>query len=1043
MTKKHRLNLLTGVLAILLSAACGRDEHACLEDLMAGFQNPPSDARPQVWWHWMDGNITKEGIRKDLQWMHDSGIAGVHIFNAGIDMEPIVDRRLIYMHDDWKDAFRFAVSLADSLGMEVTIASSPGWSCMGGPWVEPGDAMKKLVWRSVTVDGGTDVDIVLPDGYSTAGNYLNNPNGDIQIPYYEDIAVVAVEMEDTDLSLSDLGALATSSSGTVSVASMEDSDFSTFSDESWIQYEFPEQHTVHNVTLADSRTRRQWANAPGDESAQLSASNDGIRYIDITTIPSSTSNVQTVSFEPVTARFFRLEYAGSGARVYEFQLGMAARVNHASEKAAFAAPHDLHQYPTQDDVVSASRTIVLTDKMKDGKLEWDAPEGRWKIYRFGYSLTGKKNTPATAEATGLEVDKLDPGAWTRYFHTYLDMCRDAAGGLMGERGIRYILTDSYEAGQENWTPILAEEFLRRRGYDLIPWLPAIAGEVIMDAESTEAFLFDFRKTLGELVAENYDRLNDIADEYSLKGRWTESHENGRVYVVDGMDVKRSAMIPMSAFWKPGKESGGSTIPMGIADIRESASVAHVYGQNYVAAESFTTIGTGGQAYSFCPENLKPVLDMEFAHGLNRLVVHESAHQPDDEHVPGLGLLKYGQWFNRHDTWAPLARHWMEYAARSSYMLQQGRYVADILYYYGEDSNVTAQYGFGLPDVPSGYAFDFINPSALTGLLEAGRDGRLRVPSGMEYSVLVLDRNCERMSAEVLDKLRKLAAKGARIVSPSWIDIKGRNVYDSVEKALEGIPCDYETDADLNLVHRDVGGIQIWWVSNPSDEPVSARISFNVRGLEPRIWNPETGSIAEVGYRVAGNRTEIDLDLVQHDAVFVVFAGKGEKEVQVAKPVTVAEPRISGPWHLSFDSRFATPDDIDMESLESLSLVNDRDVRHFSGTVTYSTEFGYRPEEGTNIILDLGDVKNIAQVYVNGHEVATLWKAPFTCDVTEYMQTGINSLEVKVTDLWPNRIIGDLQAGAVRNTYTSMQFYEADSPLLPSGLLGPVRLIEQR
>lgn len=1036
--KGNRLFIfLVGVL-MLLSASCGKRGDAELAALMAGFRNPPQDARPQVWWHWMDGNVTKEGIRKDLEWMHESGIAGVHIFNAGIEMDPIVDHRLVYMHDDWKDAFRYAVALADSLGMEVTIASSPGWSCMGGPWVEPADAMKKLVWRSLTVEGGSEIDLSLPDGYSIAGRYLNNPDGDIQKPFYEDIAVVAVKLEDSDRSLAELGARLTSSSGKASLPALEDDDYATFSDESWIQYEFPSQQTFRNVTLADNRPRRQWANAPGDTTAVLSGSVDGLHYFDIVTIPSSTSSIQTVSFEPVSARFFRLAYKGSASRVYEFQLKSSARVNHASEKAAFAAPHDLAEYPTPAGI-SASRTVVLTDRFKDGRLVWDAPEGRWKIYRFGYSLTGKKNTPAPEEATGLEVDKLDPDAWNRYFHTYLDMCREAAGGLMGEQGIRNLLTDSYEAGQENWTPALAEQFLIRRGYDLVPWLPALAGEVLMDSESTEGFLFDFRKTLGELVAENYDRLNDIIREYGLKGRWTESHENGRVYVVDGMDVKHTAMVPMSAFWKPGRESGGSTIPMGIADIRESASVAHLYGQKYVAAESFTTIGTGGQAYSFCPENLKPVLDMEFAHGLNRLVVHESAHQPDDVHVPGLGLLKYGQWFNRHDTWAPLAKDWMDYAARSSYMLQQGRYVADILYYYGEDSNVTAQYGFGLPDVPDGYAFDFISPSALTGLLKVGRKGRLTVPGGMEYSVLVLDRNCGRMSPEVLSKLRELASAGARIVTNGWADLEGRNVFDSLGKALECVPADFETDEALDFVHRDLGNIQVWWVSNPSDDALSATVSFNVHGLKPQLWDSVTGLVSDVSYRMSGDRTEVDLDLVQHDAVFVVFAGKCDDSNVVAKPVTVDDIAVPGPWHLSFESRFATPGDIDMAELESLSLNADVDVRYFSGTASYTAEFNFSHEEGTSVILDLGDVRNIAQVSINGNEPATLWKAPFVCDVTDYLVDGLNNIEVRVTNLWPNRLIGDLQPGAARHTYTGMQFYEASSPLMPSGLLGPVHL----
>ena len=288
--------------------------------------------------------------------------------------------------------------------------------------------------------------------------------------------------------------------------------------------------------------------------------------------------------------------------------------------------------------------INLTDKVSNGVLNWEAPVGRWMIYRFGTSLVGKKNHPASAEATGLEVDKLDKDAFGNYIRAYLDMYKEAAGGLLGEHGIQYLLIDSYESGAQNWAESLPEEFKARRGYDLLPWLPATAGVVVESMEATERFLWDFRRTIGELFAENYDNATRICcSEYGMKGGFFESHEHGRNCPADGISIKKTAVYPMSAMWIQSTLGGSRTRAFeGTADIRESASTAHIYGQNLVAAESLTASGVNRQAYSYCPENLKPTADLELASGVNRFVIHESAHQPLDDCVPGMGMYVYGQ-----------------------------------------------------------------------------------------------------------------------------------------------------------------------------------------------------------------------------------------------------------------------------------------------------------------------------------------------------------------------------------------------------------------
>ena len=716
-----RKGILTAA-CLALVVACEKQEQVNLSSLQQHFADPPRESRPMVWWHWMDGNITRDGIRKDLEWMDRAGIRGFQMFDAALATPQVVDRRLVYMTPEWKDAFRYALDIADSLEMEVGIASSPGWSHTGGPWVKPEDAMKKVVWREMEVEGRQHFEGKLPEGYDNAGAFQNvgalalmGEEG-YKERMYEDIAVVAMKMPEEDEFLHPSSF--TVSGGKGSLERLTDNDLSTGfrilprDGICRIEYRFDEPVTVRSLVVADEGGR-----------AAMAFKADGNLVCEL---PLSAVSQQTVSFEPVTASRFSLEmqlvnpsiilsllgvHIADALTLNEFRLSGVTRVNQAEAKAGFLSLEDLQAHPTPDDgVIRDVETLDLTALCKDGVLSWDVPEGRWMVYRFGWSLTGKKNAPAPEEATGLEVDKLDPDAWKRYVNGYLDMYEEAAGGSLDK--IAYLLTDSWEAGNENWTPRMREEFLKRRGYDLLPWLPAIAGDIVGSVSATEKFLLDWRLTLEEMVAESFDSLTELVRGRGLKGRYSESHEGARALLADGMDIKRKADVPMSAIWTPGAVVG-SPIVTAMADMRESASVSHIYGQKYVAAESMTAVGLFGQAYSYYPGNLKPVVDLEFASGVNRIVIHESAHQPSDEKVPGLSLSITGQWFNRHETWAEQARPWTDYLARTSYLLSQGNNVADILIFYGDDTNITARYGHGeLEKLPRGYNYDFVNPYAL-------------------------------------------------------------------------------------------------------------------------------------------------------------------------------------------------------------------------------------------------------------------------------------------------------------------------------------------
>ena len=1095
-----RLLFLTALIAAFV--ACSGEKQVDIDDLRAGFDNPPQEARTQVWWHWIGGNVTKEGIRKDLEWMDRVGIGGFHHFDAALSSIQVVDKRLIYMEEDWKEALGYAARLADSLGLEMTIASCPGWSATGAPWVEPKDAMKKLVWRTETIEGGRRFSGKLPEPFTTTGAFQNagaEGRGTASVAeYYEDVAVIAMPLPDGDLSMSEMGAKLTSSGGEFELSELCDDDLANGSvlpngsdGQAWIMFEFPDEQVIRAVSLSDGRGAGR---SGGPATVWLESSDDGKNFVKVADLQTGGAAMRTIGIPAVAAKYFRVVYrnaeapgpsmfgrsavspAPSGTRISELVLHSASRIHRSEDKSAFTSAASLSSFPTMlspdEEFAQPESVIDISDKMdKNGNLEWDVPEGRWKVWRFGYSLTGKQNHPAPPDATGLEVDKLDPVAWTNYFHTYFDLYRVASGGLIGQRGIQYVLNDSYEAEQENWTPAMFDEFLGRRGYDLHKWMPVLAGAIVGSPEQSDAFLWDWRKTIGDLITSNYDLLTKIAvDEYGMKGRYTEAHEGGRVYPVDGMDVKRTAAVPMSAMWVVapwlGRTPDGDVNRSGyISDCQESASVAHVYGQNVAAAESLTA--WGNVQYSYSPQNLKSVADLELACGINRFVIHESAHQPDDVFVPGFSLGGIGQWFNRHDTWAEQAGVWVDYMSRSCYMLQAGHNVADVLVYYGEDANVTSLFGGRQPALPYGYKFDYLNPDGLLNQIVV-RDGSLASRSGTRYRVLWLERNNEVMSVEILRKILSLVEDGAVVCGPRPTRTSGllesreefdslvakiwdggrQNVYEDtpIAEVLSGVSTpDVISDAaaELRFLHRTLKDIEIYWVNKPSDKYLDTEVSFRVSGLKPQIWHPDNGTVEDASYRIEGDRTVVCLNLVPDDAVFVVFSGKAEaSSVDMARPEEVDVAVVSGPWNVRFQEGRGAPESAVFEELESYTESEDFGIRYFSGVADYSGTFDV-PAVSDRMFLDLGQVCNLAEVYVNGQYCGTAWKEPFRVDISAAVKEGENDLEVKVVNLWVNRLIGDEQPDCPEKiTFTDARHYTAETPLLPSGLLGPVKVVSE-
>jgi hypothetical protein len=1098
------------------------------DPLKAGFEDPPNGARPRVWWHWMNGNITQEGIKLDLEWMHRVGLGGFQNFDAALATPQVVKQRLAYMTPEWKAAFKYATTLADQLGLEEAIAGSPGWSESGGPWVPASQGMKKYVWSETFVEGGQPFRGELPHPPENTGAFqnlsirdlLNAPPGAPKPPqFYADSVVIGYRRPSSDAPIEALHPTITWSGGSPNVAMLSDGDLEkttgipipAVGEASWIQYEFPFPQAIRSVTFVTKDPDRLMGIVAGiaPPEKNLEASDDGQDFRQVAKLSGGTAPQHTISFPAVTAKYFRITFkrspppplppwavgldpAALGLRagpvpteyqIAELVLHGGARVDHFEEKAAFVPEEDLYGFATPAvpavDAVQKSEVIDLTSKMHpDGTLEWTPPAGDWVVLRFGYSLLGITNHPATAEATGLEVDKLNRNDVKQYFDKYLDSYKETVGAdMMGKRGIRYVVNDSWEAGAENWTDDMVAQFKRLRGYDPLPWMPVLTGHVVESAEASDRFLWDFRKTIADLTAdEHYGQLEATLHERGM-GHYGESHESGRAIIADGMEVKKLNEVPMSAMWTQtlgvNKEQYGYN-----ADDRESASVSHIYGQNLAAAESMTAAAA---PWAWSPSTLRPTADQEFLNGINRFVIHESAHQPlvGKGTAPGLTLGPFGQWFNRNETWAEQAGTWIDYLARTSFLLQQGHFGADLIYFYGEDSNLTAIFANKSPDIPAGFGFDYINADALIHELSVA-NGRIATKSGMNYRVLGLDPYSEHMSLPVLKAIHKLVEDGAVVAGPKPTDdpsqaddqaefarldtelfgngtgehkvgkgaVYAGQPLSDVFAALHLAPdFDFtrpETDTRLEFVHRKLPASDLYFVDNRSDRDETLEATFRVAGKAPELWHADTGVIEPASFAIADGRTTVPLHLEPWGSVFVVFRkSTTEASHQLPKIAQTNLAAVDGPWAVSFQPDLGAPPSVTLDSLASWSDNADAGVKYYSGTGTYTKTVQasadwFKP--GAHLWIDLGDVKNLAEVVVNGKSLGVVWHTPYRVDATSALKPGSNEVVVKVTNAWVNRLIGDQQPGATKFTSADVKPYKANSPLLPSGLLGPVAVV---
>lgn len=1051
------------------------------------FLDPPAAARPRVWWHWMDGNIDVAGLRADLDWLHEVGIGGVQIFDGGMGLPVVVPEQVRPGTAAWNAAMGAAMDRAQERGLEVAVATSSGWSASGGPWVTPEDAMKKVVWSEATVEGGVPHHQRLPPLPDAVGAFQDVGADDAARRCTVDWRVLAVP-DDPDRRALRADAVEMSPGGAGAPATLTDGAFATglslprdpdATTEAWVAQRFDRPVTVRSVVVGLPGPRGFGAAPPAR--AVLEAEADDGSWSKVAELIDTRAPVRSASIPPVTSSAFRLHLFGDPAatalppmadglamppvlrpahsfEVTEFALFSAARVHAGEAKVGFGVASDYYALDSPDattGVIDPTQVIDLTARVRGGVLEWTPPPGRWRVLRLGASTTGAVNGPARADATGLEVDKLDAGRVRAYLETHL---RRFTGDA--DASVAALLSDSIEAGLQNWTDAIAEEFAARRGYDPTPWLPCLLGWVVGDAAHADRFLYDYRRTLAELLAAHYyGTLAAVAHERG----WTlyaEALEDRRPQLGDDLAMRAAADVPMGAMWTFAPENGPR--PTYVADLRGAASVAHVYGASHTGSEAFTAFE---DPWTATPGSLKHVADLQLALGVTRFCIHSSPHQPSTVPPPGMALAPFlGQTFSRNETWASMARPWIAYLTRCAALLNEGEPAVEVAVFVGEEAPVTGLFGDGADDtVPAGYGFDYVGADALARILDVSGD---RIAArGASYAVLYLGGSSGRMTLAALRHIERLLAAGATVVgrapeaSPSladdpeafaalrdriWgADHRGRLVATSdLSGALHRLgiaPAVAVADPTVRTISRRVDGRLLTFVANASPTPITTTVSM---GGAERIarWDAVTTAATALERAPGDDPTVFVLELAPFGSAFLVegadaparaSAGEGEGEGVGARSV-----RLDGRWRLTLPG--LTPREFDAGPR---LWTEDPGCVGFSGIGSYETRFTLSATdlEG-RVDLQLGAVHDIAEIVVGGRSAGVVWTAPWRLDITDLVGEGENLLEVRVATGWRNRLVAEAKA-ATGEIYVPMTgVFTAEATPRPAGLTGPVSLL---
>jgi len=1111
-------------------------------DLADSFQNPPSCARPAVYWVWVNGLSDRQQMTYELEQYKAKGVRRVYIFDVGArDLQKIVPAGPAFMGPESVKAIGHAVREATRLGLEVGLVTSSSWNC-GGPWIEPEYASMGLYHHTQTVEGPLKFSEILP--FPTLPK--RTPKGPDGLPlYYKDVAVLA----------------------TPEAQRLAGHEFI-------FELAPPGIHRIDRAVLTNTPSGDEEQYGPmhlftKDFAVLASTTNtdpEAFREITRTTLKPN-AEAQTFRFEPVQARYVKLIIlSGYNTKDDKIQLGefevystqgtnvvgayhadgskTAANLLHYSsalgqEREWTAANiHDGKTSGAEGSWCSAGAPRPVIENIhsivnvtgyldKQGRLTWDVPPGKWTIMRFVCANTGAKLVLPSPKSGGLAMDHFNAEATRMHFNYLIDLLEQELGNLE-ETALKHTYVCSYELSGSTWTPDLLQQFETRRGYDMTPYLPVLLGSVVCDHETTERFRYDFRKTLGDLLVDAfYKPAREISNENGLLlcaeagGPGPPLHQ----VPVDALKALGALDIPRGEFWKEHN----------VWVVKETACAAHIYGKKIVDMEAFTS----WRHWQDGPFDLKPIADRAMCGGTNHFTFHTSAHNPPDAGLPGW-VYHAGTHINPSLAWWPKAGAFIDYLSRCSYLLQEGLFVADVCYYYGDQGFNFVPPKHVDPSLGYGYDYDVTNAEVILTRMSV-ENGRLVLPDGMSYAILVLPER-EDMDLAVLKKIEKLVKAGATVVGRKPTKANGLTGYpqrDEKVKTLAGTlwgPCDGQTvtehrygegtiicnrslreilqsrgtgpdfgfnsangeKADIDYIHRRTPEADIYFVSNRTMQWQDVECTFRVFDKIPEMWDPVSGKMHPLGvYRSVEGGTQVPLRLSPAGSVFVVFrkdaprnhlvsvtrdsrpiipnsdieilpgpsanlelrvfrrgsyvfkTARGKQKKAEVK-IVPASHEITGSWDVRFPEGWGAPTAKTFPELISWTEASDEGVKYFSGIATYHKEFTLSARQlrsNKAVYLDLGRVRFVADVYLNGKHLGILWKPPFRVEITDAAEVGGNELVIEVANTWSNRLVGDANSPEgqryCRTNMTNSLTWEKpwkETPLLESGLLGPVQLV---
>ena len=1101
MNEKQLKKFLNAILAgcILCISACSPSrpvaDAATMQHAWDDFSHPTDSTRTKVWWFHGETETTREGITADLEAYKRAGVGGVVYYDQ---VHGKAENAFPAFAPEWWNMLRFAAMEAKRIGLSFEVNVSNGFVA-GGPWITKRLGMQRLIASDTLISGHQHLLATLPapgsseywdvavlafpapkDSWET--NYDRNPKMTCSLPQISGQSFFQRK-----------GAMVTVPQRKQNESVYVNLDFNT---------DFTARSISYKIRPRGAKATTGAMNPPGPPAesfyglgfvklpdvGQLEVSDDGINYrkvCDIKPIYQAAAArwyQKTISFPAVTARYFRLNfhdwYLPKDARpdlaIGNIQLSSRALLDQWEERAALYSEYiEGNQTPDYPGSVQINpgQIIDLTEKMDaNGKIDWNVPEGEWVIMRFAHEATGGPTKHGRANFMGLECDKMSVEAvtvqWDNYTKPILDSL--AAIGCLPEG----VTMDSHEAGSQNWTPGFDKEFLRRNGYSMQTYLPAMMGYIVGSVADSDGFLYDMRRTMADMVSDNYyGTLQRLCDEAGVNFT-AQAAGNGLSLVADNLQAKGRVSKPQGEFW--------TSHPDGGYDVKETSSAAHLYGKPIASAEAFT----GSRFYhSFADQ--KNSADYAYAFGVNEFVLCASAYQPWIDRNPGSTAGGKHYSLNRNNTYWEYSRPFWDYQARITSLMRKGMPVIDICVYLGQNPPVKLL-TYRLPEMPEGYDFDVCTAEALVTRTTAA-DGRLTLPDGMSYRILVIQRNND-MPLHVLRHIAELVKGGVTVCGPRpegseslkdmaeikeyqalveelWgkeeTSSKVRNVgkgkiYSglSLPEALvqENIRPDISIKSGntakdkVYFTHRRLADADFYFLNNHSDRAFSDTIRLRTTAGYAEYWDAVTGKRFVLPVSESGDSGMLlRFSLAPRESGFIVTSG--HSNTGLLKRDTESEERITpinGEWNVYFDPHWGGPGEVTFSKLTDWTLHIDPRIRFYSGTAVYRKEFSLSaPKSDERIFIRFPHLASLARIWVNEKEAAIVWCSPWEADITEYVREGENSLKIEVVNSLMNRMIGDASLPQdKRYTYAYPEIATSTDKLVPSGIIDEVLLVRR-